>query len=182
MAVARSCRVGGVLPGCRLTTGRAGAMLAAVTGTADHCGATVWRGTGWRRSMRDRVCAHGRSLSPRGGVWNVAEARGGVLPADLEGRESITAGVPDRRGIAAWSLREGYPKMPSGTALQELAAKHQISLTSVHASAFDLRRLAGALRPPRVVPVHSDAGGRFCGFFPGAGRHADGCCRQAGSR
>jgi hypothetical protein len=32
------------------------------------------------------------------------------------------------------------------------------------------------------VPVHSDAGGRFCGFFPGAGRHADGCCRQAGSR
>jgi hypothetical protein len=153
-----------------------------VTGAADHCGATVRRGTGWRRSMRNRACAYGRSLSPRGGIWNVAEARAGVLPADLEGRDFIPAGVLDRRGIAAWSLREGYPKMPSGAALQELVAEHQISLTSVHASVFDLRRLAGALRPERVVPIHSDAGGRFCGFFPRAGRHADGGWWQAGSR
>lgn len=160
-------------------------MLAAVTGTtgtADHCGAAVRRGSGWRRSIRNRACAYGRSLSPRGGIWNAAEARAGVLPADLGGREFITAGVFDRRGIVVWSLRQGYLKMPPGAALQELPAGHQISLTSVHASAFHLRRLAGALGPQRIVPIHFDAGDRCCAFSPGTERHADGDWRQAGSR
>jgi hypothetical protein len=35
------------------------------------------------------------------GIWNVAETQAGALPADLEGREFITAGVLDRRGIVA---------------------------------------------------------------------------------
>ena len=149
------------------------------------CGATVRRGTGWRRSMRNRACACGWSLSPRG-IWNVAETRAGVLPADLEGREFITAGVLDRRGVVAWSLWEGYLKMPSGAALQELLAEHQISLTSVHtsghASVFDLRRLVEALGPKRVVPIHSDVGDRFCEFFPRVERHADGDWWQVGSK
>jgi ribonuclease J len=109
-----------------------------------------------------------------------------VLPADLEGREFITAGVLDRRGVVAWSLWEGYLKMPSGAALQELLAEHQISLTSVHtsghASVFDLRRLVEALRPQRVVPIHSDVGDRFCKLFPRAERHADGDWWQVGSK
>jgi hypothetical protein len=157
-------------------------MLAAVPGTADHCGAAVRRGTGWRRSMWNRACAYGRSLSPRGDIWNAAEARAGVLSADLGGREFITAGVFPRRGIVVWSLRKGYLKMPSGAALQELLAGHQISLTSVRASAFDLRRLVGALGPQRIVPIHFDAGYRCCAFSPGTERHADGDWRQAGSR
>jgi hypothetical protein len=37
-------------------------------------------------------------------------------------------------GVVAWSLWEGYLKMPSGAALQELLAEHQISLTSVRTS------------------------------------------------
>lgn len=115
--------------------------------------------------MRNRACAYGRSLSPRGGIWNVARTRAGVLPADLEGREFITAGVLDRRGIVAWSLWEGYLKMPSGAALQELLAEHQISLTNVRALVFDLRRLVEALGPKRVVPIHSDAGDRFASSF-----------------
>ena len=162
----RICRVGGVLRRYRLTTGRAGGMLAAVTGTADHCGAAVRRGTGWRRSMRNRACAYGRSLSPRG-----------------------TSGMPPRRGLACflliwgsgihhrWGVRpqgdrglvvaKGYLKMPSGAALQELLAGHQISLTSVHASVFDLRRLVGALGAQRIVPIHFGAGYRCCAFSPG---------------
>jgi ribonuclease J len=102
-----------------------------------------------------------------------------VLPADLEGREFITAGVLDRRGIVAWSLWEGYLKMPSGAALQELLAEHQISLTNVRALVFDLRRLVEALGPKRVVPIHSDAGDRFCEFFPRVKRYAEG---QVGSK
>jgi len=70
-------------------------------------------------------------------------------------------------GDLAWSLWEGFLKMPSGAALQELLAEHQISLISVHASGFDLRRLVG---------------GRCCAFFPRVERHADGDWWQAGSR
>ena len=121
-------------------------------------------------------------MSPRGGIWNVAETRTGVLPADLERREFIIAGVLDRRGIVAWSLWEGYFKTPSGAALQELLAGHQIRLTGVHASVFALRRLVEAPGPKRVVPIHSDAGDRFWEFFPRAGRHADGGWWQAGSK
>ena len=80
----------------------------------------------------------------------------------------------------AWSLWEGYLKMPSGAALQELLAEHQVSLTSVHTSVFDLRRLVEALGPKRVAPIHSDAVDRFCEFFPRVERHADGDWWQVG--
>ena len=160
--------------------------LAAVTGTADH----VRR----NRAAWDRLAAEyaepGLRMwaepEPTWGIWNVAETRVGVLPADLEGREFITARVLDRRGIVAWSLREGYLKMPSGAALQELLAEHQIRLTSLHAlgyvSVFDLRRLVEALGPKRVVPIHSDAGDRFCEFFPRVERYAEGDWWQVGSK
>jgi ribonuclease J len=76
--------------------------------------------------------------------------------------------------------------MPSGAALLELLAEHQISLISVHTSGHapvsGLRCLAGALGPRRVVPIHSDAGDRFCEFFPRVERHADGDWWQVGSK
>jgi hypothetical protein len=92
----------------------------------------------------------------------------------------------DRTGAVAWSSWEGYLKMPPGAELQGLLADSQISLASAHmpghAPAFDLRRLAEALRPKRVAPTHSDAGDRFCGLFPRAERHADGHWWQVRSR
>jgi ribonuclease J len=117
---------------------------------------------------------------------NIAETRTGVLHADLGCQEFATAGVLDRRGTVAWSSWEGYLKMPSVVALQELFGERQISLTSVHASGdasvFDLRRLGEALGPKRVVPIHSDAGDRICEFFSRAERHADGDWWQVRSR
>ena len=75
-------------------------MLAAVNGTADR----VRRNrAAWDRLAADYAEPGLRmwwSLSPRG-IWNVAETRAGVLPADLGGREFITAGVLDRRGVVA---------------------------------------------------------------------------------
>ena len=127
-----------------------------------------------------------------------ASSREPVVPADARSgavSEQIVAGPDrcfvkqlsfDRTGVVAWSLWEGYLKMPSGAALQGLLADCQISLTSArmsgHASVFDLRRLVEALRPKRVVPIHSDAGDRFCGLFPRVERHADGDWWQVGSR
>jgi hypothetical protein len=117
-------------------------MLAAVTGTADD----VRR----NRAAWDRLAAEyaepGLRMwaepEPTWGIWNVAEMRAGVLPADLEGQEFI----------------------------------------SVHASVFDPRRLVEALGPKRVVPIHSDAGDRFCEFFPRVECHADGDWWQVGSK
>ena len=46
--------------------------------------------------------------------------------------------------------------------------------TSGHASVKDLRRLVGAIRPSRVVPIHSEAGDRYRDLFTGVDCHADG--------
>jgi ribonuclease J len=93
-------------------------------------------------------------------------------------RELIKTRVLDRRGIVAWSLWDGYLKTPSGLALRELLAAHQITLTEVHtsghASVADLRRLVDALAPTKVVPIHSEAGERFAELFPAVERHPDG--------
>jgi|ERR1035441_696272 hypothetical protein len=56
------CRVGGVLRGYGLTTGRAEAMLAAVTGTADH----VRRNrAAWDRLAADYTSGHVPALDLR---------------------------------------------------------------------------------------------------------------------
>jgi L-ascorbate metabolism protein UlaG (beta-lactamase superfamily) len=55
-------------------------------------------------------------------------------------------------------------------------------LAAEYASVFDLRRLVEALGPKRVVPIHSDAGDRFCEFFPRVERRADGDWWQVGSK
>jgi len=67
-------------------------MLTAVTGTADHVRgnraawdrlAAEYAGPGWRMWAEPE---------PTWGIWNVAEAHAGVLPADLAGRDSIELG------------------------------------------------------------------------------------------
>jgi len=73
----------------------------------------------------------------------------------------LSAAETRAAGVVAWSLWEGYLKMSSGAALQELLAEHQISITSVHtsghASVFDLRRLVEALGSKRVAPMPATA-------------------------
>jgi ribonuclease J len=46
--------------------------------------------------------------------------------------------------------------------------------TSGHASIKDLQRLASALRPGRVVPIHSFGSHRFDEFFAGVKAEPDG--------
>lgn len=50
---------------------------------------------------------------------------------------------------------------------------HQIH-TSGHASPRDLKRIAEALAPAFVVPIHSDAPERYAGLYPNVVRHNDG--------
>jgi ribonuclease J len=79
---------------------------------------------------------------------------------------------------AVWSLWTGYLGEPSGVALQEFLGRHDVPLevhhTSGHASVADLQRLARALAPRRLVPIHSQAGHRFGHHFAGVDVQPDG--------
>jgi ribonuclease J len=77
-----------------------------------------------------------------------------------------------------WSLWAGYLAEPSGERLKAFLAERDISLevhhTSGHASVSDLQRLAAALDPKRIVPIHSFGGHRFAEYFEGVESQDDG--------
>mgnify|MGYP001618300138 CR=1 FL=1 len=79
---------------------------------------------------------------------------------------------------AVWSMWPGYLKQPSGDRLMAFLDRLWIGMTvhhaSGHAAVSDLQRLAAALVPGRVVPIHSLAGDRFHEFVAGVEQHDDG--------
>jgi len=86
-------------------------------------------------------------------------------------------GVLDASGAVAWSLWDGYLRDGSGLRLQQYLAERNIPLASIHtsghASVPDLQRLVDAVAPARLVPVHSEATGRFGELFPRVEHHDD---------
>ena len=100
-----------------------------------------------------------------------------MIPAST-GPELVRAGILDAAGAAVWSLWDGYLIAPSGHHLRSLLDQHGIALQSIHtsghASVRDLRRLVDSIRPGRVVPVHSEAAGRFVELFANVECHTDG--------
>lgn len=79
---------------------------------------------------------------------------------------------------AIWSMWAGYLEQPSGLRLQERLKRHAIPLAIAHASGHatvaDLQRLATALQPERVVPIHTVMPERFTELFDCAELRADG--------
>jgi ribonuclease J len=77
-----------------------------------------------------------------------------------------------------WSLWAGYLPERSGTRLRTFLEQHNIPLvqhhTSGHASVADLSRLANALAPDRIVPIHSFGSHRFSEHFPNVAMEEDG--------
>jgi ribonuclease J len=125
--------------------------------------------------------------------WRTAQIRHvRVYPEELAGepgrfmfhvpsstvRELINARVLDHRGVTAWSLWDGYLRGRAGEALKRMLDEHGVRLvhvhTSGHASVSDLQRLVKAMKPNRVVPIHSEATNRFAELFPNVERHPDG--------
>jgi ribonuclease J len=70
-----------------------------------------------------------------------------------------------------WSQWDGYLDQPGVVAFREALASHDVSLevihTSGHASIADLQRLAAALAPDALVPVHTFQADRFAELFGG---------------
>ena len=75
--------------------------------------------------------------------------------------------LPDLDGIQLiWSMWEGYWK---GSVVEKFSEKHGIPKktihTSGHASAADLQRLAKAVSPRRLIPIHTEHPDRYDGLF-----------------
>lgn len=91
--------------------------------------------------------------------------------------EFLRSGVLDASGAAVWSLWDGYLREASGRRLTAALAEHGVGLskihTSGHASVRDLQRLVDAIKPARVVPMHSEATDRFAELFPRVEQHPD---------
>lgn len=79
---------------------------------------------------------------------------------------------------AIWSMWPGYLQRPSEKRyldfLEDLDIGLQIHHASGHAYLDDLKRLASAVAPRRLVPIHSFAHKRFVDFFDDVELHDDG--------
>jgi ribonuclease J len=79
---------------------------------------------------------------------------------------------------AIWSLWPGYLKEDSGRRLMKFLDSHGIPMvkhhTSGHASTADLQRLSAAIKPSRLVPIHSFGSDRFSEFFGDVSVEPDG--------
>lgn len=77
----------------------------------------------------------------------------------------IREGVLTREGAVVWSLWDGYLADASGKRLEATLATIDLALihhhTSGHASRADLERLAEAINPGSVVPIHTEHAGSF---------------------
>jgi ribonuclease J len=77
-----------------------------------------------------------------------------------------------------WSMWPGYLEEERMRAFHDFLARHDIQLTRIHASGHatvgDLQRLAQALAPTRVVPIHTAGPQHFAELFASVEPHADG--------
>jgi ribonuclease J len=73
------------------------------------------------------------------------------------------------QAAAIWSLWSGYLDQPAGQRLRQWLDRLGIPLTQLHASGHaavrDLQRLASALAPEQVVPIHTSAPERYPALF-----------------
>jgi ribonuclease J len=81
-------------------------------------------------------------------------------------------------GVVVWSLWPGYLSAPTGARMRQTLDAADVPFVfdhaSGHASVADLQLLAAALRPGRVVPIHTEAGDRFDEYFADVEAHSDG--------
>ena len=94
------------------------------------------------------------------------------MRGDVEGAGCLSG------ASALWSMWPGYLDAPSGEATRNWLDSHgiplQVAHASGHATVADLQRLARAIDPQRVVPVHTSAPADFPNLFEGAELRRDG--------
>jgi SAM-dependent methyltransferase len=108
-----------------LTGWRAGTMLAAVARTGDHVrrNRAVW--DRWAAEYAGPGLLNWASAEPAWGIWQIPEARAGVLPADLAGRDSIELGCGTGY-VSAWLARRGARPVGLDNSSAQLATARQL--------------------------------------------------------
>lgn len=107
-----------------------------------------------------------------------ARARTLVLTFRLSMMRELEAASCLAGATCVYSQWPGYLEEPSGQRLRGWLTTHGVDLVPHHASGHatraDLVRLATALAPARIVPIHTAAAERFAALFPRVEHHADG--------
>jgi SAM-dependent methyltransferase len=115
-------------------------MLTAVSETGDHVRrnrAALYR---WAADYAGPGLRNWEALEPTWGIWNVAEAQAGVLPGDLDGRDSIELGCGTGY-VSAWLARRGARPVGLDNSAAQLATARQLQdrfglrFPLIHASA-----------------------------------------------
>jgi SAM-dependent methyltransferase len=115
-------------------------MLAAVTGTADHVRRNRAAWDRWAAEHAEPGVRLWAASQPTWGIWNIAEVQAGVLPADLEGRDSIELGCGTGY-VSAWLARRGARPAGLDNSAAQLATARQLQdrfglrFPLIHASA-----------------------------------------------
>jgi len=115
-------------------------MLAAVAATGDHVPRNRAAWDRWAADYAEPGLRGWTQPEPGWGIWQVPEARVGVLPADLAGRDSIELGCGTGY-VSAWLARRGA--RPVGldnsarqlTTARDLQDRFGLRFPLVHASA-----------------------------------------------
>lgn len=81
-------------------------------------------------------------------------------------------------GVVVWSLWSGYLNEPSGGRLRAQVVAAGVPFvehhTSGHAPLRDLSRLATAINPGKIVPIHTEGAKAYSRYFTGVTHHDDG--------
>ncbi|MFT3914881.1 MAG: MBL fold metallo-hydrolase [Anaeromyxobacteraceae bacterium] len=80
--------------------------------------------------------------------------------------------------LAIWSMWRGYLSQPTERRMVDCLAQCSVPLevhhVSGHAYVRDLRRLVNAVRPDRVIPIHTAEPSRYARTIPGTSAQLDG--------
>lgn len=83
-----------------------------------------------------------------------------------------------KNGRVIWSQWDGYLKDEDGAKLKAELSDRNVGMdiihTSGHASIGDLKRLANAIAPKAIVPIHTFEGDKFANYFQNVTRRMDG--------
>ena len=115
-------------------------MLTAVTGTADHVRRNRAAWDRWAAEYAGPGLRLWAASEPSWGIWNIPEARAGVLPAELAGRDSIELGCGTGY-VSAWLARRGARPAGLDNSAAQLATARQLQgrfglrFPLIHASA-----------------------------------------------
>jgi SAM-dependent methyltransferase len=115
-------------------------MLTIVTGAADHVRRNRAAWDRWAAEYAGPGLRLWAASEPTWGIWNVAEAQAGVLPAELEGRDSIELGCGTGY-VSAWLARRGARPVGLDNSPAQLATARQLQdrfglrFPLIHASA-----------------------------------------------